>query len=119
MVTYARAIERLYPNENASIYLRRACNRSRVNGKLFDRYTYVKRKGKAWDDFLDEHTQYGQLRELQDLDKARALWTDTLKVRQEMTRKFSPVKILDSFSFLKAPEGYKLVSSDNFYRKFV
>ncbi|KAL1400413.1 hypothetical protein pipiens_002067 [Culex pipiens pipiens] len=107
MVKYAQAIERLYPNENASIYLRRACNRARVNGKLYDRYTYVKRKGKAWDDFLDERTTYGQLREMQDLEKARPLWTESLKVRQEMTRKFSPVKILDSFTFLKEPEGYE------------
>ncbi|KAL9701245.1 hypothetical protein quinque_004686 [Culex quinquefasciatus] len=112
MVTYAQAIERLYPNENASIYLRRACNRARVNGKLYDRYTYVKRKGKAWDDFLDERTQYGQLREMQDLEKARPLWTESLKVRQEMTRKFSPVKILNSFTFLKEPEGYKLLLED-------
>uniref|UniRef100_A0A1Q3EY17 Uncharacterized protein n=1 Tax=Culex tarsalis TaxID=7177 RepID=A0A1Q3EY17_CULTA len=117
MVMFAQAIERIYPNENASIYLRRACNRSRVNGKIFDRYSYVKRKnsiqrGKAWDDFLDERTTYGQLREIQNLEQARALWTETFKVRREMTRKFSPVKILDSFPFLKQQEGYKLLLED-------
>ncbi|XP_029725553.1 uncharacterized protein LOC109426674 isoform X2 [Aedes albopictus] len=114
---YAKAIEHIFPNENASIYFRRKGACSRVNGKLFDRYGYMKRKrslaqGKAYSDFLDSNTPIGRLWEMKTVEEARALWNETYKARKEVSRKVVPAKLLEQFPFLAQPDGYTLFLDD-------
>ncbi|XP_065093749.1 uncharacterized protein LOC135714338 isoform X2 [Ochlerotatus camptorhynchus] len=114
---YAKAIEKIFPNENASIYFRRQGNYARVNGKLFDRYGYMKRKrslaqGKSYNDFLDSSTPIGQMWEMKTVEEARALWNETHKARKEVTRKAVPAKLYEKFPFLSQPDGYSLFLDD-------
>lgn len=111
---YAKAIEQIFPNENASIYFRRKGECARVNGKLFDRYGYMKRKrslaqGKSYNDFLDSNTPIGKLWEIKTVDEARALWNETYKARKEVSKKVVPAKLFEQFPFLAQPDGYTLV----------
>ncbi|XP_062541875.1 uncharacterized protein LOC134209873 isoform X1 [Armigeres subalbatus] len=114
---YARAIEQVFPNENASIYFRRKGNCANVNGKLYDRYGYMKRKrsmaqGKPYSDFLDGSTPIGRLREIKTVEEARALWNETHNARKEVTRKVVPIKLFEQYPFLTQPDGYTLFTDD-------
>ncbi|XP_021697162.1 uncharacterized protein LOC5571835 isoform X2 [Aedes aegypti] len=114
---YAKAIEQIFPNENASIYFRRKGECARVNGKLFDRYGYMKRKrslaqGKSYNDFLDSNTPIGKLWEIKTVDEARALWNETYKARKEVSKKVVPAKLFEQFPFLAQPDGYTLFLDD-------
>lgn len=117
MELYAKAIEEIFPNENASIYFRRQGTSSRVNGKLFDRYGYMKRKrsvaqGKKSNDFLDSSTPIGQMWDMNTVEEARALWNETHMARKEVTRKVVPTQLFEKFPFLAQPDGYTLFLDD-------
>ncbi|XP_058840179.1 uncharacterized protein LOC131695701 isoform X1 [Topomyia yanbarensis] len=114
MKNFAEAIEVLYPKENASIYYRRPKNRGRVHGKLADRFGYVKASITRREPrrLFAKKSPISKLQEMHTVVEAKPTWNEIYEFRKNMTRKLSPIKILELFPALSQSDGYLLFLED-------